>query len=652
MKRALAFLMLCSTLGFVVLAQEVVPGFSGSWSFTMTYNYWKDWDPHVWYIETFGQTVLAGRPPGYVVIDSTVSLNYNVLNWSFGSETSFSGWLGYSSQKFTAVGCLGPVSVDAEMNFLPWAVTEKEIHYKWAQVPQDQWPPFSKLTDFTTTSWDLQTASCVTAEERELASMQDENVDYFWTGYWLVPHQTPVFKLEEITQKHGPAFKDLKVDSTLRLAGMDVGLLFYLNGWAGTTVKKDLFYWNGVTATQSGSFTMAGSDALGSGARILVSSELNGTKISSYTYFGLKADDMEDDPDTGCPVLGKDETSLSIVDACGFAFTEEYLMIEGLPFSCTTIDAALKIVCADTSTSCEVDPEVQTKSYCVTTTTYGFDYLKILVKDIPVIPSYNITLAVTFTTTDKSFAICGVPVSAGLPCLSLDLVYQWEEDDSHNSIKNKIGGLIIKKFSFNWELNECTKFFADAVLYQLYDPEDCNWTESKNALKAITSPFKETILVPAKLCGSTEAEDGLDIPSIDPETGEGYYEVYQIPKWVAYAWEDFGLTVCGPGCCGGNFEFSFTTYFGKKYHYLDIEKVCYCGHEEKGACCCDEYKCCEDRKIIPKAPKEEALGTLFDWMATDVSIKVPLFSSFTLTSSFEVSFRGWEYFDLGFEFTW
>ena len=73
-----------------------------------------------------GAEIALGIAPGASMItglDMTLTVDYTISDWVFGSESTF-GIAGYSAQAFTVAGTLGAFSLSTTLNFAPMAVTE------------------------------------------------------------------------------------------------------------------------------------------------------------------------------------------------------------------------------------------------------------------------------------------------------------------------------------------------------------------------------------------------------------------------------------------------------------------------------------------------------------------------------------------------
>jgi len=690
MKKALVVTFVL-VLGLGVLASAQSFSCTGDWEVTFAYSPFLHNDG----CSHFNNEIFG--------LSSSLELNLSAAGWLFSSVSGFDSGLGFNSQAFSAAGSLGAVSLSAEMEFLPNAVTKQDQWWWWAYLPYIYWPvlynnPGDACDDDATVADTMCKVSVLNAMNGCPASIWHD-------------------------AEFGPAFKDFTFTGSINLAGVNLEGLFLMNAWAGTVKEKDVFLWDvcseipiplapGVAegfldyygfeeeptnlywahVVQSGSnvivpvnvsywgtATSGGDDPTGTGFRFTLGGTAGGMDFTSYTYFNLTESDAKADTDSGCPVLGK-KGDYAVAGGCGFAFTEEYFMVEGIPLCCdTTIDAALKLVCPAVTTSltcvCTDDEyKVQTGAYTVyfpdagdctsTTKTVGFEYLQFLVKDIPFIPGfYDLTASIKFTTGDKEFSLCGQP-SFGLDtCFSMTLLANWEEDKAHNGIANKFTGIDIKDLSFTCE---CAPGVVVTFTDVLYDLET-------NALKSLASTDNVIrFLVPLDADSVSPGIPDLQNPALRtdpcppvvPDQTDDYNDIlveyWDTPKYKYYAWESLSIDIEGDACCGGAFAITIDNYIGKKYEADPKFCGCICdtGEDEmyyvedgtKVFYNRDVYKCTWSKD--PNYTEIGPLNSLFSWMATDVSVTLGLFSNFDITIISEVSFRGWEKFGLTFGFIW
>ncbi len=649
MKKALVIAcMLVLAGGALVSAQT----FTGSWDFTYTFDLYKLGSPcpYQWW-EIWG-------------LSSDLVVDYTVGGFVFESKSSFDAQHGFNAQEFSAAGSLGAINLAAKMEFLPSAVLTKTQGWWGGIDPAQIWP------------WYLYNNFAATCCKTTVLTL------------------FPGCSLDRWAEVTGPAFKDFELAVDISLAGVQLGGLFLMNAWAGTTTITDIFLWDvcteylfpvempeniywthvpqsgsthavGVDVLQTGTCTVPGSTPIGAGFRLNLAGSVGGMNFTSFTYFNMTESDKKADTDSGCPVLGK-KGNYAVAAGCGIGFIEEYFMVEGIPFCCnTTLDVALKLVCPEESETltCVCEDELL-KEYVMpdgtlipiylpswdedctfTTAVVGFEYLQFLVKDIPFIPGfYDLTASIKLTTDEKEFALCGQP-SFGLDtCFSMTLLANWKEDESHNSIANKLTGIDIKDFSLTCEFNGATATFK-TVLYDL----------PTNALKTISSDEMLRFLVPtgcAAWCPPFEDDGDGDLTG--PDDGI-HLEYWETPKYKYYAWESFGIVLAGDACCGGAYEITIDNYIGKEYEADPEFCGCICIKDYEKECCfldpAEPVYYCEFTQDANYTEVGQ-LNQLFSWMATDVNVSVSLFSNFTLTVGSEVSFRGWEIFSLGFGFIW
>lgn len=530
--------------------------------------------------------------PSPLSLESTFTLEYTYANWVFSSTSDFDE-TGFTSLLFSASGTLGPVSIESEMKFLPQASstwTEYAL-----ETPQTPSCPLKKTVWY----WDPNAGTA---------------------GGWVTTAVT------------FPIMDYWKTTLSLSFAGLEAELLMYQKGfdeyygesWTLYDLLNNRSIW--------GYLWCADWVNTGTGWRVKIGGELNGVTLTSYTYLNL-TETLDLFTDEGCPQLElKGDYEIAKYDECGVGFTSELITFEGFSICCgATLNAALSIGCT------------------------GFDYLFVYVEDVPVFSWMNISPWVKFTIDEKQFGFCATPVTAG-GCITVSPVFQMEEDKSHNQIDNKIGGVIIKEISLTCEFAECMSFSATTVLYDLknngllvIDGEDVPVRFDIYELSATTNEY---YVQNPGIAITDPANEPAPEPRIDDVDGDGTAEEYASSLYLCkplvkyIAWEKFSFSFCGPGCCGGNYEISIDTYFGKKYTLewsLTPGKTSTepkPGEKKEATCLSTDYS----------LASEEQLGTLFGWMETDVSASVPISADISLTLDLNVSFQRVEKLGIGFSF--
>ena len=423
----------------------------------------------------------------------------------------------------------------------------------------------------------------------------------------------------DVTKTFAVKFDEWTVDMSLEFGGLTFGTYFFLEALDDSYSYNDVWYWDGSTAVQTKSTTEGNClTTTGSGWKFTVSGEVNGVTVTSYTYFNLSESDAywSTNPKYGLN-LGKRGVYSIASDGCGVGFSEEYLMVEGLSLCCgTTMDAALKVTCS------------------------GFSYLRFLVKDIPfVCCGIDLDLGVSFGLTSKSVSFV-FDVGDLDDCLGIDL--EVTTDGS------AISGIRVKSIDIDCELAECLSFSATTVLYKD--------TAGAFSLKTLTSDEKYHFFVP-DTCGHN-ASTGEQ--PVEASTGKGYYTETDVAKYKWMAWESFTVELCGPACCGGQYEVEVTTYFGNKYKltswgyvYKDAsgDTLSYIW-TDTGATSVSPTTPTTGPAVSKKAQYTEQSSTsLFNWMATEASFSMPLIGdTLSLDLGAFISVRGFESFDFGFTF--
>jgi hypothetical protein len=215
---------------------------------------------------------------------------------------------------------------------------------------------------------------------------------------------------------------------------------------------------------------------------------------------------------------------------------------------------------------------------------------------------------------------------------------------------------------------------------------DTSFNTTKHSIAGnVNSPDMVSFLVPATgfynktTCGSsccaTTGEDE-HYPSID-SNGVGYYDIVCVPSEYYEIWEKFAIEASGDSCCGGSYDFTVTTYFGKpytldgfawRYYFKSVDTTNY--DVELGPWIWDKnnsglkesdfytWKAPADKSgscwYVEQAPNgshytKGSQDTLFGWAETEVSGTFGIASNFSLTGGLSVSVYGWNKLDFGFE---
>ena len=425
-----------------------------------------------------------------------------------------------------------------------------------------------------------------------------------------------------VVKTRDPKFDEWTVDISLNFGGVDMGVYFYLEGLDDAYSYDDVWYWDGSTPVQTKSTTEG--DCLtttGSGWKFTLSGEVNGVTVTSYTYFNLYEYDARwATTYKGVYYLDLGKRGIYKIPSsgCTMGFSEEYLLLEGLSLCCgTTVDAALKITCS------------------------GFSYLRFLIKDIA-FPCCGIDLdvGISFGLTSKSVAL-KFDIGDLEDCIALD--FDIVEDGS------TVGGIRVKSVSVNCEFADCLSFSATTVLYK-----DSHFYYS---LKTLYSDEKRHFFVP-DVCGHC---DPVTDQPVEATTGVGYYTEIDKAKYRWDAWESFSVSVCGPACCGGEYELEVTTYFGDKYElsgfgyeYIDASgdtMGVYWGTVDANDVTDPKSGYGAYYNSKTEYTKVTTAKSLFNWMATEASLSLPLVGdSLSLDLGVLVSVRGFESLDVGISF--
>ena len=591
MKKALVLTIVCALgLGFATLAASP---FTGTWSATIAM------DPDAALLSDF-----------FSVFEMSLALDYTIGGWTFGSTTTFAD-IGWSKQSFAADGVMGAFSFSSVMNFQPMAITAVDCHYP-------------------------QTWSAVTT----------------WLNCWF--EDSDLF-----TYKYAPDFDDWKTVGTITIAGVSIEGTFFLEGFGGNDTC-DIVAWLGpavignIYTQTSGStnFVLPGAATpvvLGSGARIVFAATTPDFDITSYTYFNL----TEKFTKVLCGYSLTPGGTLKVATAdCVLRFTSEYLLLEGVTFGCLEFDAGLRITCA------------------------GFDWVAVetTVSDL-LFPGLDAVFQIKFTESAKTVALC-LDLSLASTCLEFGVTVDYTPYG--------IDGFTFDSVGFEYEWNGVT--FSSTTLFS-------------GCIEEITDDaFAFSYLVPI---GGITNTAGDVLPSIvDSGTGLGYYVPHCAYLEKYCVWEEFTLGSTSDSCCGGAFEFSVTTQFGNKLRltYYGWDYSFFSGladdpltllideswpvlnqdqmidssnvmagdpllvwWEVFGFDTIDEYWDALDAIMILGTPADlvligdiyavDATGSLFGWIATQISVSAGISSSFGLTFGLDIDVYGWNAVSVGFEFS-
>ena len=498
---------------------------------------------------------------------------------------------------------------------------------------------FSSISSFDESGFASQEFSASGALGPLTVSSTMDFIPAFATAYTNTPQtESNCCYWKETPTSTTPKFDSWDVTAGLTFGGVDFEVYFLLEANNETQITYTGYYIP-VSGTpvqtassaylkwvQTASQTTCPTAKNGSGWRIKLAGSLNGCTITSYTYFGMTEADATST--VGCPVIGKKGTFTMAKD-CDVSFEEEYLMIEDVSFACMTLDMALKVSCT------------------------GFDYFKVILGDISFLPWLNLTAGITFTTTSKDFVLCGTIATVGDICFTVAAAIDSLADGT-------ISGISIYGISVSYEFSDCLKFTSDT-----------SFNTTKHSIKSpIYGGSSIWSFYPAIVCEDTSATFGEGEEKTDDV--QHYYKIQCVNDERYVFWEKFGVEFCGPGCCGGEWEFSVNNYFGKKetldwfgWAYYDGSNWTYYvydgGSEYFTATKWEEYYKAEGATWSPTVTtgKESApvsvtdydaatSATLFGWAETEVDFTLPVSTSLSITGGLNVSVYGWESFELGF----
>ena len=555
-------------------------------------------------------TSISIVPSGTVFSDSSVVLSanctvaYSLNGWTVESETTYDDD-GLAGQEFTAVGWLGAFTIDSTVRFNPRVETSATYVF-----------PSSAC---------LQTQSVTGVTDTGLSSHWGNPI---WNCLVLTK-----------TSEYRPAFSSLELSAQTSLYGTNLEGLFYLKGndVGETTVSGKWIYGNpygfcapGTYVTQTGSHTISSClPRCGSGWKFTISGMLGDILLTSRAYFNLEEYSYNE-----LMTLAKvkthtaDELALGGVyylpkvggETCNVTFTRQYITLEGITFGCAQVDVGVNFSCS------------------------GFDWFKVLVTDIDVLPILSLDALIKFSTAEKTFSLDPNLTIAGNSCISFKLAWDWDAAGS------MLAGLKINGVSLSYAWGNVT--FATMTSFNpVYDSLGGYYLAAP-----VVSPTKYGFFVP-------DTSFGKD--TFDTDTAVGYYTQVCYPDEYYDIWEAAIISTQGDGCCGGSYSFRITTYFGDR-KLLEVNSFGFLYADEDG----DSYgynpvdittpavlgsavPYCEDDAVNYGVGYYDApANTLFGWVKTDAAIVIPISASFDLTFSSAINIYGWEKLELGFSVSW
>jgi len=579
---------------------------------------------------------------------SEVDVDYTIGGFTFGMDSTF-GVAGMTGMEFDVDGMLGAFTLSAEIDFSPRILATTKTEYTYDVSGTD------------TVGFEIQTTSCA-------------GIPTFQGVSW---------DKKTVTNTYIAGFDDLKLESSVSIAGVSLDALFFLegvdnvgtktvSGYHGTVQTASWVAGNTITLTQSGSATVASGTNQGSGWRLTASGSFGGATITGRAYFNL-----EDDFGSYAGYLGyysldfaladyfAESGSWAIVcDDCIARFTGLQVLVEDVSFACTTFSGMVTFDCC------------------------GFGDVVFLVEDIGLGCCWdvNFDLMITFTSTSKTLTL-DPEITLANACftISAGLVVT----DTVGGAPFTLDGIEIYGLGLEYSWNGIT--FTAAT----------SWDLTVNPILgpaylggAISGPTKIYVLQPdtdftSLVATYNEVNDTCALvskaPAINMTTGLGYWEVTSFACEKAYAWEKFGVDVDGDSCCGGDFDISAVFYLGDIKELTDLDGTYYYDANGDGTyattsgeaytfygaidltdvpsvtpfsgagcnCCpCDDctFEIDEVEWDADYTLKSDS-DRLFDWIEADVDVVIGVGSAFDITFGLDVTCWGWEDFTFGFVFT-
>ena len=600
-------------LGLVVVLGLGVGAFaqlSGSWESSLSFD------------------LGATRFEDYIVdLTSDFAMDYSLAGWTFGSVSGFD-LHGFASQAFSVEGALGAFSFTSSASFAPAFVTV------WTYPDLLTWQNWQQTPSFTA---------------------------------WLCADPLPVTL--------APKFLKLDATASVSIAGVTASA-YVLMDQSNAYIETKFFAFKvlqadpWVTQTSSLVWTQPYGGQNGTGAKITLAGSIGSMDVTSYTYFNLTEADKRS---SFCPEIGKRGYFYIPVAGCVAAFTEEYVMFEGMTFGCVEFSAALKVLCT------------------------GFSSFKLVANGIDIGGWATLNAGIIFTTKAKDIDLCLKLNGLTFSCITVEVGFgdyefgyitsgggpiEIDNIQIHGfGLTTEVGAVTFSSFT---ELDVYSQLFSsgsDIARLNIYD-----WMYlDGNVLHAVVIPFagitKYTAPV-GSVCvdgvWSTATPAAFQYVKAD----EGWNQIVCFPEYRYRLWEMFTISIDEDACCGGLFGVDINTYFGDKeqlawvaYNYYDAGTALGTGTAvvyvydvggthaalkpwlsdndvgdgyatEYGAALCTDV-------VVYKAGYDATTATqLFNWAYTTVEFSVGMGSNLTLNLGAGISAFGWESLDLGFEFTW
>jgi len=519
----------------------------------------------------------------FTSLTSTLAVDYTVSGWTFGSSSGFA-LSGFSSQSFTAGGSFGAFTLSSTMTFDPMAVTKKTYTAFW---------------------------------------------DAVWADGRVSLTQTPSTTICPITYttETTPMFLTWKTEGSVSIAGVELGALFYIDQSNYDVQLVDYATNIGLVAAKdlSGDTFVCDSGINGSGWRFKVAGSIGDITATSYTYFNLTEADAST---TLCPAVGKSGTLTIAAAECAPAFTEEYILLEGISLGCATVDAGVSITCD------------------------GFADLQLVANDIAIGSWLSLDFGLVFTTSSKATDFCLTATMPESDCFTIEFGLNNDIYPNTDGAINSINFYGIG-FTYSWDaisFTSYTELSANSALFSTAGAYDYMYSSTTNSY-----------LIPY-VGRDTECDEDAAYLAVN----ESFYELKCVETERYKLWEKFIIDIDGDACCGGALDLTISTWFGEN------EVLDYVAYDIKPADSAVAAPASSMTTLVTGTTTPTATAaatavayevvtfktayvpgtqtTLFSWAKTEVDASVGVASNITLDLGFNVSAFGWDSLEVGFTF--
>lgn len=539
-------------------------------------------------------------------LDSSLTLDYTGDNWVFGSISTF-GSTGYTAQHLTAAGTIGAFTVSSTVAFAPMQVSEWTYPDVAVALPEMANPQ---------AGFESQTGPALDA----------------LCAVW-----------KPTATKYDPAFLSWQTAGSVSIAGLTIEGLFYLDR-SNIEVATINALFEDVPSHSfvqtSARYVDCATKDNGSGWRLRLSGTFAGMTITSSTYFNLyEYTNAAYNSILGlpaCPTIGMSGVFKIAAADCTAAFSREVITLGGFALGCATMDVALDILCN------------------------GFDSFAVLIQNVMLGSFLDLDFSITFTATDKTFAICLSFTGLTSDCVTIELGFA---GGGLSTTETTLDGFAIHGiglvYSFDW-LKITT--FTELTEYSTLFSSSTDWTYTYGGEEVgFLVPFAGALTCPSgDCCGETEAAC--------VNLSDELYELRCAAVERFRLWEKLSIHYESDACCGGGFWLMIDTYFGE-HEILDY--FAYAGYEvdsttpdlgpvflygEDPGLPSDYWDLDEpvqdcDYVATDYDYSTGTLPTLFAWAKSAVNLSFGLYSNFSLQFGAAANPWGWESLLLGFTAT-